>query len=250
MSAGRSRQFRAWTPYVSIVVIYAVTEGMCSLALRVLQNRRGISYSPNPSALTETQQTTLRNFLSVKKGKYITLDPVLGWVMTSENNAAGMRDDREYEKAPPPGTVRISAFGDSFTYGSDVKLGETWEKQLARSFPSFEILNYGVGAYGLDQAHLRYLKVGAEYHPHVLFIGYMSENLTAMSMCFARFYSAACEDEIFTKLCWTIPYPPSRTISSSCCTRPKPWRESERTTITIRSTARRAPSTYLLPFGS
>ena len=60
-------------------------------------------------------------------------------------NSAGMRDNREYRRVPPPVTIRMSAFGDSFTYGEDVTLGDTWEKQLALLMPSMVSLKYGVG---------------------------------------------------------------------------------------------------------
>lgn len=117
----------------------------------------------------------------------------------SETNSAGMRDNREYERVPPPGTIRISAFGDSFTYGSDVALGDTWAKQLAVIDPSIEVLNYGMGAYGLDQAYLRYLQIGTEYHPHIVFIGYMSENIARNVNIFRAFYTRLYRNVIFTK---------------------------------------------------
>lgn len=110
-----------------------------------------------------------------------------------------MRDNREYERIPPSHTIRISAFGDSFTYGSDVELGDTWGKQLGMIDRSIEVLNYGVGAYGLDQAYLRYLQVGAEYNPHIVFIGYMSENIARNVNVFRGFYTSSYRDVIFTK---------------------------------------------------
>ena len=119
-------------------------------------------------------------------------DPVLGWVN------AGMRDNQNYETVPPPGTIRISAFGDSFTYGAGVTLEDTWEKQLTRINPSIEVLNYGVGAYGLDQAFLQYLHVGKECNPHIVLIGYMSENIARNVNVFRPFY-VEYGNSIFTK---------------------------------------------------
>ena len=110
-----------------------------------------------------------------------------------------MRDDRDYDPQPAAGILRIAAFGDSFTYGSDVKLGENWAKQISAIDPRIEMLNYGIGAYGLDQAYLRYLKVGTAYHPHVVFIGYMTENLARDVNVYRAFYSRAYSDWPFTK---------------------------------------------------
>jgi len=199
MSFSKYTGFRKWMPYVFIVVIYLVTEGTCYLGLLVLQKKFHVSYSPNVSVLSENQKAALKKFLETKKGEFVGQDPILGWVPISNSNSAGMRDDREYKRVSAPDIVRISAFGDSFTYGSDVALGETWEKQLGILTPSIEILNYGVGAYGLDQAYLRYLQVGTEYHPHIVFIGYMSENIARNVNVFRPFYSAAYGNAIFTK---------------------------------------------------
>ena len=199
MSLRKGTRFRKWIPCVSIVLIYLVTEGTCYLGLLLLQKRFRVSYRPNVSVLSENQKISLRKFLKARRGEVVGQDPVLGWVFTSESNSAGMRDDREYKRVSPPGMIRISAFGDSFTYGQDVALGETWEKQLGILAPSMEILNYGVGAYGLDPAYLRYLQVGTEYHPHIVFIGYMSENIARNVNVFRPFYSAAYGDVIFTK---------------------------------------------------
>jgi hypothetical protein len=192
-------RFRKWMPYVFIVLIYLVTEGTCYLGLLLLQKKFHASYRPNMSVLSDNQKAALKKFLKAKKGERATQDPILGWVSISEVNSAGMRDNREYKRVPSPGIIRISTFGDSFTYGSDVALGETWEKRLAILAPSMEVLNYGVGAYGLDQAYLRYLQVGTEYNPHIVFIGYMSENIARHVNVFRPFYSAGYGDAIFTK---------------------------------------------------
>ena len=119
-----------WTPYVFIFLTYLTVEGLCYLSLRLLATKFNISYDPNPSVLSEKQKTALKNFLKLKQGEHVAHDSALGWVLRRGANSAGMRDDREYEKFPPRGIIRIAAFGDSFTYGSDVALGATWAKQL------------------------------------------------------------------------------------------------------------------------
>jgi hypothetical protein len=187
------------TTGVFVLSIYLMTEGLCYLGLIVLDKKFYIPYDPNVSVLSENQKSALKQFLEAKKGERVRQDPILGWISISEINSAGMRDNREYEKTPLPGIVRISAFGDSFTYGSDVALGETWAKQLPAMEPSIEVLNYGVGAYGLDQAYLRYLRVGTEYHPHIVFIGYMSENIARNVNVFRAFYTGSYRNVIFTK---------------------------------------------------
>lgn len=182
-----------------VLSIYLFTEGICYLSLLVLEKAFNYQYDPIVATLSEKQKDRLKNFLERKKGEHTGQDPVLGWVNVSETNSAGMRDSREYEAIPPRGIIRLSAFGDSFTFGSDVDLDDTWAKQLTVIDSSIEVLNYGSGAYGLDQAYLRYLKVGTEYNPHIVFIGYMSENIARNVNVFRAFYTHGYRNVIFTK---------------------------------------------------
>lgn len=43
--------------------------------------------------------------------------------------------------------------------------------------PNIEALNFGVGAFGLDQAYLRYLEDGIQYNSHIVLIGFMPDNI-------------------------------------------------------------------------
>jgi hypothetical protein len=188
---------RRW--FAVLLVNGLLLEAFAFAGLKLLERLRGIRYDPNPTALTAGQKTRLTAFVRQGQGVAMSQDPELGWVPYRESNSAGMRDDREYTKQPPPGALRIAAFGESFTYGSDVKLPESWTKQLAALHPSLELLNYGAPAYGTDQAWLRYRKTGAEYRPHLVFIGYMPENLARCVNVFRAFYSSMYRDAIFTK---------------------------------------------------
>jgi len=65
-------------------------------------------------------------------------------------NARGSRKNPRYENLP----VKISCYGDSFTFARQVNDNETWEHYLSR-FSKSNVLNFGVGNYGLDQSLLR-----------------------------------------------------------------------------------------------
>ena len=181
-----------------LLVIYLVLEGLCLGCLWLLARTRNIRYDPRPTVLSADQKSILTEFL--KRLSPTAIDATLGWVNPpSHTNSAGIRDDREYATMPPPGTIRISAFGDSFTYGGDVSLGENWTKQITAIDPSIEVLNYGVGGYGLDQAYLRYLKVGTDYHPNIIFIGYMSQSVDRQVNVLPAFYTNMFHNLVFTK---------------------------------------------------
>ena len=116
--------------------------------------------------------------------EYLTYSATLGWTIKPGGrgdlyraSAQGIRADREFARVPPPGTLRIAAFGDSFTHGDEVRNEDTWQEVLMRAHPEVEAMNFGVGAYGLDQAFLRYQRDGADYGARVVLIGFMFENL-------------------------------------------------------------------------
>jgi hypothetical protein len=113
-------------------------------------------------------------------------DPELGWAPAAgarspdgreTSNSAGARGQREYAPVAPEGVVRLLCAGDSFTYGSEVADGETWEAQLEALSPRFEALNFGVGGYGTDQALLRLRRELGRWSPQVAVMGILVENI-------------------------------------------------------------------------
>lgn len=131
---------------------------------------------------------------------YIIFDRELGWgirpgvrqiqegaVYTS--NQAGIRGTRDYTPVPPPEVTRLAAFGPSFTHGDEVSDEETWTFLMESANPALEVMNWGVGAYGTDQAYLRYVRRGKAYNPHVVLIGYEEDNYLRNLNRFHAFYN-------------------------------------------------------------
>ena len=85
--------------------------------------------------------------------------------------------------------MRIAAFGNSFVYGNEVEDEAAWPAVMEQMFPDVEVLNYGVGGYGTDQALLRYEREGADLRPHVVVIGFVPVNLRRTVSVFRRFIS-------------------------------------------------------------
>ena len=106
---------------------------------------------------------------------------VIGQEKSFTTNSAGLRSRREYSQTPPPDTVRIALFGDSFTAGDEVSDDETWGHQLEMKLNQAgirtEVLNFGVNAYGMDQAFLRWQKAGRGYAPDMVIFGFYPEDL-------------------------------------------------------------------------
>ncbi|MCC6179427.1 MAG: hypothetical protein IT305_29310 [Chloroflexi bacterium] len=130
---------------------------------------------------------------------YIAFDRDLGWTVapdtsrraddvTYRSNAAGIRSDHEYTLTPSAKGVRLTAFGDSFTHCDEVANDECWSARLEEMMPGVEALNFGVPAYGPDQAFLRYQRDGRQYGGCAVLIGFMVENVNRVVNRFRPFY--------------------------------------------------------------
>ncbi len=136
---------------------------------------------------------------------YFMYHPRLGWAprpgSVSDNglyrsNSAGLRSDLELELVPSPGVLRIALFGDSYTHGDEVPLEQSWafrlEALLAETGVAAEVLNFGVGGYGMDQAYLRWQLEGAKYRPDAVIFGFAPRNIArnlSVFRCIVSHYS-------------------------------------------------------------
>jgi lysophospholipase L1-like esterase len=137
-----------------------------------------------------------------KRERGMTFDAVLGWrplpnvqkvgdvwgvTRPATTNTDGWRD-REHPATKPPGTRRVVAIGDSFTFGVGVDDGERFTDLLARPADSLDVLNLGVAGYGPDQ-ELRLLETHvARYGPDdVLLTIFVGNDLTDIR--YDRLYS-------------------------------------------------------------
>jgi hypothetical protein len=120
----------------------------------------------------------------------VVYDDLLGWAprpnSRSENglysyNSFGIRSaPTDYSLSPPEGVLRIALFGDSYTHGYEVPFENTWgyylENKLREAGVEAEVINFGVPGYGMDQAYLRWKKLGRKFSPHIVIFGLQMEN--------------------------------------------------------------------------
>ena len=195
------------TLLLTSLLLFVSLEGTAYIALSVLSTF-GISYAPVNASLSEEQRARLRLRLGEHQQSrtFGSYHPTLGWTVPMANatsdftsNSQGIRGEREYTVEPATDAIRISAFGDSFTFGSEVADRDTWEEQLSRSVSRLEVLNFAVPAYGLDQAYLRYQTEGARFGSDIVVIGFMSENIRRNVNVFRPFYNRLYWSHLFTK---------------------------------------------------
>ncbi len=108
----------------------------------------------------------LQSFLNTR------FDPVLGWdINYVDRNNLGTRGKKDY---PEKENYKIKMFGDSFTFGNGVRPSETISSYVEEQ-TIWDCLNYGTGAFGTDQAYLKYQlnEIPTEY----TILGILCENI-------------------------------------------------------------------------
>lgn len=176
---------RAWQRVGMMIAGVMLGLGIAEIACRVLMDRD--RYRPDmlfgtvlvPRDLDRLRRSAERQARAEQS--YLEWHPLLGWCIRPHatdrrlpyrSNGDGLRSSREYRRSPPDGVIRVAAFGDSFTHCDEVAEEDSWESILEQSLGGgVEVLNFGVSAYGTDQAFLRYREQGQPFHPHVVVLG-------------------------------------------------------------------------------
>lgn len=185
--------------FTSILVVVVFNFVIFELGTRVLleQNEQGYEYlpilgrkimvPPYPPIQLSKIEKTIQNYRESDNSMLVD-DPRLGWTYRTEtkfadrgmaHNNDGIRTEtpqQTYPQAPTAGRLRIALFGDSHTHGDGAHYLSTWgsklQQKLLESGKKVEVLNFGVGGYGMDQAYLRYLEIGVKYEPDVVIFGF------------------------------------------------------------------------------
>lgn len=97
-------------------------------------------------------------------------------------NGEGLRADRDYPLRKPPGTCRIGIFGDSFLFGLEVDLRDSFAERLERrlrelGFP-VEVLNFSVGGFGTAEMLQTYEQFGRKFDLDVVLFSWDASDLT------------------------------------------------------------------------
>src|SRR5256885_5239021 len=142
------------------------------------------------------QANRISRLLDPDSSGLLALDPLLGWRYRAGHrdsantvNGQGLRGERHYARRPAAGVLRVAAFGDSFVYGNEVVDSAAWPAIAERLFPGLEVLNYGVGGYGVDQAYLRFGAEGMDLAPQIVLIGFTTDDLRRVVNVYRRFIS-------------------------------------------------------------
>jgi len=195
-TAPLSTRKKALFSLILLAVLWLVLELACLGGLWALKRYKNLEYQRTDQV--EDLNDKHKGILAAQiadTSSYMMFDRDLGWTIRPNGNkpqykanSKGLRATREYSLEPPPGKVRVAAFGDSFIHASGVPTGFTWEEKLEGLVPELEVINFGIPGTAPDQALLRYRREGVQYHSNVVLIGMMSENINRMVNTFRPFY--------------------------------------------------------------
>jgi hypothetical protein len=150
-----------------------VSDGLLYLALRAADTSR-IFYDRSSAVTPHRLEYWART----------SFDAELGWDLApgSKNNLGASRHRGD---SPPHGPYKLKAFGDSFTFGSDVADDQTWTA-IIEAQAHWHTLNYGVPGYGTDQAFLKYRRTRVPSEWTIL--GIHQENIARVVNIYRAFY--------------------------------------------------------------
>jgi hypothetical protein len=168
-----------------LALLMSLVLSLCGfeIALRSLTDDRGELLGTRLVGPDLIDQERIRNDAALLRTAF---DPELGWVRLVEGNAGegggaeahaiarsgGARGKPSYSPEPPEGVVRVCAFGESFTYGDGVAAEESWPARTElHAGGRVEVLNFGVGGYGLDQAYLCFRRHAPRLDPDLILVG-------------------------------------------------------------------------------
>jgi hypothetical protein len=167
----QQRRFLLFWLILSALLLLAL-EAITYVGLTLVNQKRNIFYGSRGFTADMGERLVKNSF-----------DPVLGWNLSAgEANNLGTRRRQDY---PPKPVYKLKAFGDSFVYGAEVEPESTVCAFVERLRP-WECLNFGVGAYGTDQALLKYRAnpIKSEY----VVLGILCENIGRVVSRYPGFY--------------------------------------------------------------
>jgi hypothetical protein len=177
-------------PLASVVLILVLGEALV----------RGLA-SPTPAGLTFLNTLLLPRGWNDVRARYrdslrrmpgdtyfLIEDELLGWTVGPNRGQGGGLYFSSHEGirsaalnvryAVRQPQYRIATVGDSFTFGDEVSFEASWPNRLEQQLgPKIQVLNFGVTGYGIDQAYLRYLRDVRPWHPNLVVLGFITDDL-------------------------------------------------------------------------
>ena len=176
-AVGPARRGAAVTRAARIATVLALVLGGGELALRVSRHgftRAAVGPWSSPPAWERLRRFALNGDPELLPGGAGAWalgpgEPVIRYRL----NSLGLREAREVGAAPAPGTRRILALGDAYTFGYGVQARDAYPERLERRLGRhgrFEVVNAGFPNLNVEQERRRLAALLPELHPDVVVV--------------------------------------------------------------------------------
>jgi hypothetical protein len=175
---------------VAVLLLVGIAEVM--LRVVILLRPAVISDLPRGLLPRDWPQVAAANLAHLRSvtgdGSYMRADPELGWTIgESRRSYDGLYfSSAEGIRSPAPGISysavtgkrRIALVGDSYAFSEEGPFEDSLGYHLQRTLgEDFQVLNFGVPGYGVDQSYLRYQKDGIQWKPEVTILQFVLHDL-------------------------------------------------------------------------
>ncbi len=165
---------------LAVALFLVLAEGVLSWVNAGVQAGKRVASRPAPEARIAQHDSELG--WTAVPGRHVANLYGPGRDFTA--NAQGFRAREEYTASVPPGRCRALFAGDSFTMGFGVGDADTYPAQLERLDPRLQTVNLAMGAYGADQAFLRYRRDAATLEHDVAVLAFIAHDFARMDRAF------------------------------------------------------------------
>lgn len=117
-----------------------------------------------------------------------SFDQLLGWDRKKNTNGFEISTKRTFFNIKKNGNrgkskfkkTKISVFGDSFAFCRYVNDDETWESYIEERI-KYNVHNFGVGNFGLDQSYLKYVKLKRNISSKIIIFNFVPETIARVN---------------------------------------------------------------------
>ena len=170
-------QSRSWPPRLALPLVFAATvllflavEGAASVSLALEAAHRDAVRAERSGGILEQRHCEYDRDLGWMHRPNVAIEGLYEPGTRFTTNSQRLRATRDYTREVPADRYRVVCLGDSFTMGYGVDDAETFPAQLEANSDRLEVINMGMGAFGIDQDYLWYLRDGERFETDLLLL--------------------------------------------------------------------------------
>ena len=178
----------------TVAIIALITVAITEITARLVPGIPSMVRSLEPERVWEDRfLEMMHRDGTLVMGGFHRPHPTRGWTVAPNahqvvdgfsytTNERGYRSLRPY--MPDPTKYTVLAIGDSFTFGIDTNDAETWPYLLETKDPRLNVINLGVGGYGIDQMDVTLHETVEVYHPDLVIVAFIGDDLRRTFLSF------------------------------------------------------------------